>query len=124
MEDGAGGEATFRCFHGAVSGLAADVAAPKRELAVLDRSLLTRHAGTRPGVVPNGGDNAEAFGGGSSASSRQRMGVHSAHCGGSFDSFQQPDDERWFGGGDRDGCQSYECAEGRGHGGMVMSGRG
>ena len=85
MEDGVGGEAAFRCFHGAVSGLAADVAAPKRELAVLDRSLLTRHAGPRPGVVPNGGDNAEAFGGGLSASSRQRMGVHSAHCGGSFD---------------------------------------
>ena len=88
MEDGAGGEATFRCFHGAVSGLAADVAAPKRELAVLDRSLLTRHAGTRPGVVPNDGDNAGVSSKGSSASSRQRMGMRSAHCDESFDCFQ------------------------------------
>ena len=93
MEDGAGGKAAFKCFHGVVSGLAADVAAPKRELAVLDRSLLTRHAGTRPGVVPNDGDNAEVSGKGLSASSRQRMGVCSAHRGGNFDSFQQPDDE-------------------------------
>ena len=88
MEDGAGGKAAFRCFHGAVSGLTTDVAAPKRELAVLDRSLLTRHAGTRPDVVPNCGDNAEVFGGGSSASSKQRMEVRSTHRGGSFDSFQ------------------------------------
>ena len=73
MEDGAGGKAAFRCFHGTLSKLAADVAAPKRELAVLDRSLLTRHAGTRPGVVPNDGDNAGVPGKGSSASSRQRI---------------------------------------------------
>ena len=36
MEDGAGGKMAFRCFHGAVSGLAVGIAAPKRELAVLD----------------------------------------------------------------------------------------
>ena len=54
----------------------------------------------------------------------RRIAAAASMDGGSFDSVQQPDDERWFGGGDRDGCQSYECAEGRGHGGMVMSGRG
>ena len=32
-----------------------------------------RHAGTRPGVVPNDGDNAGVPGKGSSASSRQRI---------------------------------------------------
>ena len=109
MEDRAGGKAAFRCFHGTLSKLAADVAAPKRELAVLDRSLLTRHAGTRPGVVPNSGDNAEVSGEGWSTSSRQRIGVYSAHRGGNLDSFQQPDDERWLGGSDRGGLINEKC---------------
>ena len=109
MEDGTGSKVAFRCFHGAVSKLAADVAAPKRELAVLDRSLLTRHAGTRSGVVSNSGDNAKVSGEGWSASSGQRMGVYSAHRGGNLDSFQQPDDERWLGGGDIGGLNNEKC---------------